>query len=145
MDATSLPRESRRMTPGRDAADDIRAAERARLRALVEPDLDRADAVHAQDYQLITPGGAVLSKQEYLGAVATGELDYRTFEAVSDVAVRAGEHFGVVRYRARIEVWVSGNLDEGTFWHTDTYEFRDAAWQAVWSQATRIRNLAGES
>jgi len=126
------------MTPGRHAADEIRAAERARLRALVEPDLDTADALHAEDYQLITPGGAVLSKQDYLGAVATGELDYRTFEAVSDVAVRTGEHFGVLRYCARIEVSVSGNPDEGIFWHTDTYELRDGAWQAVWSQATRI-------
>ncbi|MGH3345379.1 MAG: nuclear transport factor 2 family protein, partial [Nocardioides sp.] len=88
------------MSPGIDPSDDLRAAERARLRALVEPDLDVADALHADDYQLITPGGAVLSKQDYLGAVAAGELDYRTFEAVSDVAVRAGEHFGVVRYRA---------------------------------------------
>lgn len=45
----------------------------------------------------------------------------------------------ILRYRVRIEINVGGAHDEGTFWHTDTYEARDGHWQAVWSQATRIR------
>jgi hypothetical protein len=38
---------------------------------------------------------------------------------------------------------VDGNgtneLDAGLFWHTDVWERRADGWQAVWSQATRIR------
>ena len=42
------------MTP--DAAV-MRATERQRLRSLVEADMDAAGALHADDYQLITPPG----------------------------------------------------------------------------------------
>ena len=128
------------MPPSSDASDVLRALERARLRALVDADLEAADALHAEDYQLITPGGAALTKSEYLGGIADGSLDYRTFEAVSDVVVRIFAEACVVRYRAQIEILVDGTLDEGQFWHTDTYERRDGSWQAVWSQATRIRS-----
>ena len=126
--------------PSVDAADNLRDLERARLRALVDADLATAGALHAEDYQLITPGGAALTKSEYLGGIADGTLDYRIFEAVSDVAVRTFADVSVLRYRARIEILVAGTLDEGLFWHTDTYERRDGSWQAVWSQATRIRS-----
>ena len=30
-------------------------------------------------------------------------------------------------------------VDSDRFWHTDMYDLRDGRWQAVWSQATRIR------
>jgi hypothetical protein len=126
--------------PSAGVADILRDLERARLHALVDADLATADALHAADYQLITPGGAALTKSEYLGGIADGTLDYRTFEAVSDVALRTFADVCVLRYRARIEILVAGTLDEGLFWHTDTYERRDGRWQAVWSQATRIRS-----
>jgi hypothetical protein len=126
--------------PSVDGADILRDLERARLRALVDADLATADALHADDYQLITPGGAALTKRDYLGGIADGTLGYRTFEAVSEIAVRSFADVCVVRYRARIEILVAGTLDEGLFWHTDTYERRDGSWQAVWSQATRIRS-----
>ena len=128
------------MPPSSDAGDVLRALERARLRALVDADPETAGALHAEDYQLITPGGAALTKSEYLGGIADGSLNYRTFEAASDVLVRISADVGVLRYRARIEILVAGTLDEGLFWHTDTYERRDGSWQVVWSQATRIRS-----
>ena len=114
--------------------------ERERLRALVDRDLDVAEALHADDYQLVTPAGRALSKREYLDAVAAGELDYVVFEAVSEPMVRAFEEVVIIRYRARIEVDFAGGPDAGIFWHTDVYERRGDDWQAVWSQATRIRD-----
>ena len=42
----------------------------------------------------------LLSKQAYLEAVESGDLDYSIFEAVSDVAVRMFDDAGVVRYQA---------------------------------------------
>jgi hypothetical protein len=56
--------------------------------------------------------------------------------------VRASGEAAIVRYRVRIEVWFGDQRDGGEFWHTDAYELREAGWQAVWSQATRIRNQA---
>lgn len=97
-----------------------------------------AERLHADDYQLITPGGVALSKQEYLSAVQEGELLYRTFEAASAVSARVLGDGGVLRYRASIEMTASGRPYDGVFWHTDYYERREGRWQAVWSQATRI-------
>lgn len=122
------------------AADDLRDVESRRLRSLVDVDLDVAEALHADVYQLITPGGAVESKETYLKAIASGALDYRVFEPSSDVAVRVMGNAGILRYQARIEVSVDGGLDQGLFWHTDYYERRREHWQAVWSHATRIRS-----
>lgn len=120
-------------------ADLIRATERERLRSLVARDLDVARSLHADNYQLITPGGATLSKQDYLGQIESGALDYRVFEPESEMAVRCYGHAAVVRYRVRIEVGFGDQRDADQFWHTDLYELRDGRWQAVWSQATRIR------
>lgn len=96
--------------------------------------------LHADDYQLITPGGATESREAYLEGIASGRLNYRVFEASSHVAVRVMGRAGILRYQARIEISVAGDLDQGLFWHTDYYEHRHEHWQAVWSQATRIKS-----
>ncbi|MBF4769402.1 nuclear transport factor 2 family protein [Nocardioides agariphilus] len=119
-------------------AQQLREVERRRLHCLVHRDMAVAASLHADDYELVTPGGAVLSKQDYLTGIESGELDYHVFEAASDVAVRLSGEVGIVRYQARIDIAVSGRTDRGLFWHTDFYEWRDGRWQAVWSQATRI-------
>ncbi len=117
----------------------LRATERERLRALREADMAVAERLHADDYQLIPPTGASLSKREYLDAIASHELTYLVFEAISPVAARVSDQMAAVRYRSQIDVrTASGAMDSGTFWHTDIYEKRDGRWQAVWSQATRI-------
>jgi phage baseplate assembly protein W len=119
----------------------MRDTERKRLRSLVAADMDTADALHAADYELITPRGYAMSKHDYLGRIGSGRLRYLVFEPVSDIAVRGGGEVALLRYQARISV----NEDSGddtavmTCWHTDCYERRDARWQAVWSQATVIR------
>jgi hypothetical protein len=101
--------------------------------------MDTAEALHAEDYQLITPLGYALSKQEYLGSIASGDFRYLVFEAASDIAVRGGGGFALLRYRARISVDDIGLVEPFTCWHTDSYELRAGRWQAVWSQATMIR------
>ncbi len=120
-------------------ADHIRGLEHERLRALVQNEAAVADALHSENYQLITPGGAAISKADYLGGIASGELRYTRFEPASDIAVRVYEDAAAVRYQVRIDIDFAGGHDSGLFWHTDIYEKRDGRWQAVWSQATRIR------
>ena len=117
----------------------LREAERERLRSLVTPDLPVAERLHADDYELITPGGGTMSKREYLDGIASGELDYVVFEPISEIRVRLYVGAAILRYRVRIEILVSGVQDAGNFLHTDAYELRDDRWQAVWSQATRTR------
>jgi hypothetical protein len=57
--------------------DRIRQLERDRLCALVEKDQDVARQLHAGEFELITPFGAVYSKTACLDAIASGEIDYR--------------------------------------------------------------------
>ncbi|HXA46263.1 MAG TPA: nuclear transport factor 2 family protein [Burkholderiaceae bacterium] len=120
-------------------ADHIRDIERQRLRALVAADMDAARQLHADDFQLITPIGVALSKDEYLGAIATEYINYLIWEPGA-IAVRLFENLAVIRYQAQLEVVFGGHkVPLGAYWHTDTYEQRDGRWLAVWSQATAIK------
>ncbi|KOF15096.1 hypothetical protein AC244_24910 [Ensifer adhaerens] len=117
----------------------LRETERARLRALVSADVALARQFHAPDFQLITPIGVSLSRDEYLGAIAAGRIKYQAWEP-ADIAVRLYEGSAVIRYRAQLEVVFDGhNVPRSDYWHTDAYEYRDDRWMVVWSQATAIR------
>jgi hypothetical protein len=120
-------------------ADIIRATERERLSALVDADMDVAWRLHAEGFQLVTPGGATYSREEYLGDIASGDVDYLVWEPTSEIEVRVYGDGAVIRYRAHIEIVFGDNKDVANTWHTDSYEKRGGQWQVVWSQATRIR------
>lgn len=120
-------------------ADRIRATERTRLRALVDGDMTVARPLHAPDFQLITPVGSALSKEQYLGAIAAGQLNYLLWEPES-IEVRLHGPVALIRYRAQLEVIFAGHhVPACRYWHTDAYEQRDGDWQVVWSQATEIK------
>ena len=127
--------------PGGDdaAAELVRATERERLRALVAADMAVADQLHADDFQLVTPRGTVLSKKDYLSRVASGAVNYQVWAFDSPIAVRLHDHVALIRYRSRLDNIVDGQaLGLRRYWHTDTYEQRNGRWQAVWSHATAI-------
>ena len=116
--------------------------ERLRLQALAGADTVAAAPLHADDYWLITPNGSEMTKDDYLGAIASGQLRYQVFEPVSEMAVLGDGTAAVLRYRVRI------SFDDGpgcTCWHTDCYRFRDGRWQVVWSQATEITSGTADS
>jgi len=119
-------------------ADRIRDLERRRLRALVESDMESARQLHAPDFQLITPRGGALSREQYLAAVADGEIRYLVWEP-GPMEVRVHDGVALIRYKALLQL-ASGPHVRPSFqcWHTDSYEKRDGRWQVVWSQATRI-------
>ena len=121
-------------------ADELRGVERERTRALVEGDIEVARRLHADDYQLISPTGSVLSKPEYLGLVASGDIDYLEWEPEA-IEVKLFGSAAVIRYRAplRIVVKAAPNAPSGRFWFTDLYEKRNGQWQIVWSQATQTQ------
>jgi hypothetical protein len=120
--------------------DQLRAVERERLRSLVQADMKTADQLHADDFQLVTPLGGTLSKVQYLGLVASGEIDYLEWEPEA-IEVKLYGNAAVIRYRAQLRIIVKGlpNAPSGHFWHMDLYEKRSGRWQAVWSQATQVQ------
>jgi hypothetical protein len=119
-----------------DVVEELRAIERRRLQALVDGAMDIAMPLHAPDYQLVNGGGGVLSRDEYLGAIASGELRYVVFEAASEIVVRHWDDVAAMRYLARIDVRFGTARDAGHFWHTDLYERAEGRWRVIWSQAT---------
>lgn len=119
-------------------ADQLRAIERARVRALVERDMALAWQLHAPQYQLVTPGGRPFTREQYLGKIDSGVLRYLSWEP-GEIAVRHTERMAIVRYQAMLAL----DAGDGTgtpfpCWHLDSYELIDGRWQAVWSQATKI-------
>jgi len=123
-----------------DAVAFLKYVEHERLRSLVEGDMETAYRLHASDFQLITPFGSTVSKDQYLGMIASGDVDYIEWEPGS-IEVKMYGDAAVLRYQATIRILVKGNPDapSGHFWHTDLYEMRDGQWQVVWSQATEIK------
>lgn len=121
-------------------ADVIRATERDRLHALVEADVERARQLHAEDFQLINPRGESVSKEQYLGGIESGRIDYLVWEPVSPIDVRLHGKAAVIRYQSQLEIVVQGErVPLQRYWHTDSYEKRDGRWQVVWSHATQSR------
>ena len=114
-------------------AAEIRTTERQRLDALVRGDVEEAAHFHADDFQLITPLGEALSKDDYLEAISSGGVDYESWEVVSPIDVRVYDESAVIRYRSKLRIAPG---IEDTPWHTDVYERREGQWQVVWSHAT---------
>ena len=105
-----------------------------RTRALVDRDMATIDALHAPEYELITPAGKVFDRQHYLAAIENGPF-YTAWE-VGEMACRTSPSMAIVRYKARLTFSSGRGL---TCWHTDAYENRAGVWQAVWSQATEVQ------
>jgi ketosteroid isomerase-like protein len=132
---------SDRAPAGQDQAeaDILRETERERLRALVEGDVSRAGQLHTEDFQLINPLGGVLSKEQYLGGIGSGQIKYRFWEPDS-ITVRVYGDVAVIRYQSQLEIDVQGvHIPRRRYWHTDLYERREGQWRVVWSQATGIQ------
>jgi hypothetical protein len=117
----------------------IRQLERERLRSLVAADLATARRLHADDFQLINPAGAPLSKAEYLAQIESGQLNYRAWEA-GEIVVRLYRNAAMIRYRdLRFDVdWQGQPVHRGPMFHTNLYEQRGGQWQVVWSQASGV-------
>jgi phage baseplate assembly protein W len=117
----------------------FRALELERTRALVARDMATIERLHAPDYQLVTPGGSALTRELYLSALADKPF-YAAWQC-GPMQVRVSPAMALVRYEARLS-FPSGSVID--CWHTDSYEWRGKAWQAVWSQATQCPEPAGD-
>src|SRR5262249_3757927 len=91
-----------------DPTERIREIERERLRALVSADGPAVRRLHADDFQLINPAGAPLSKADYWGLIESDQLRYRAWEA-GEITVRFYGDAAAIRYHdARFEVDIQG-------------------------------------
>jgi hypothetical protein len=126
--------------------DDGRARARAEVLALelrAQRDTVNGDAgdlaeVLAPDVQMVTPDGDELTKEEYLDAVGSGDLDFVVFKPVTPIDVRIEGRLAVVTFTSQLDVRADGVHLEHHAWHTVVYEQVERRWQQVWSQVTAI-------
>ncbi len=120
-----------------EEADLLRETERERLSALVAADMEVADQLHADDFEHINPEGRTFTKEEFLGAVEAGGLDFVAIEPEGEIAVRLYDEGAAIRYQGTLEIVAGGEaLPPRGHWFTLVYERRDGDWQAVWSHVT---------
>ena len=89
------------------------------------------------DYQLITPTGTPLSKEQYLGLIASGALVTGYSSRSPRSPSGCGADYALLRYQAHICIEEGDHTADFVCWHIDSYELREGHWQAVWSQATK--------
>jgi uncharacterized protein DUF4440 len=130
-------------TASTSQADRLRAIETARLQALVDADTATARELTAPDFQLINPAGAPLSRDDFLGGIAAGAIDFLSLDTISPVAVRMSGESATLRYRTRFDLVVGGTHLTHDAWTTALYERRDGHWQIVWGQTTAVPNDLG--
>jgi hypothetical protein len=113
---------------------------------LVAADGATAARLHADDLRLINPAGTALPEADYLGGIASGDIDYRVFEPTSRIAVRLYGEAAVIHYQSRTEIVAFGRAAQSLRgWHTDVYERHDGHWQVVWSQMDQYRGVTRRS
>ncbi len=119
-------------------ADEVRDVERRRLAALVAADFEAALPLHADDFQLMTPLGRCLTRDEYFDAIRTRVIHYLAWEP-GPIGVRLRGEVALIRYRAQLQFPpIDDPRTAMACWHIDSYERRGGRWQVVWSHATRI-------
>ena len=125
---------------GASDADRLRAIEQKRTRALVDADTATARRFMADDYQGINPAGEPLSREDLLGAVKAGVLDFLVDGPASPITVRLLGNAAVLRYQRSFDLVVGGTRLTHKGWSTELYERRHGHWQIVWEQATAVPN-----
>ena len=121
-------------------ADRLRRIETTRLQALVDANTATVRRLTAPDFQLINPAGAPLSRDDFLGGVQAGVIDFLALEPGSPMAVRLSGDSATLRYRTRFDVVAGGTHVTHDAWTTALYERRRGHWKIVWAQTTAIPN-----
>jgi hypothetical protein len=120
----------------------LRQTEQKRLKALVDADVAVAGSLIASDFELINPLGEVATREDMLGGVGSGALDFLSDTVTSEIKVRLHGNTAVLRYRHTIDIVVAGigHLTHPA-WTTAAYERRQGKWQIVWEQTGAIGPL----
>lgn len=82
-----------------------------------------------------------MSKNQYLDGIASGTIDYRRFEPVSEISVLTAGELVVIRYKSQIDIEVQGQHLLLRCWHTDCYRRGHDGWQVVCRRQPRSNRV----
>jgi len=107
------------------------------FQAILRADAAVLERVWADDYSLTNPGGNVMEKAGFIGALKSGDLKFETLD-LSDTNVRVYGDAAVVTGRATVKAKGDNQDISEQVRYTSVYVKRQGRWQAVAMQTTRI-------
>jgi len=115
----------------------IRQLENRRFHAMIEADTAALDTILADDLTYTHTNGWVDTKEQFIGWLETGELNYESITTES-VLVRVYAATAVVTGQAAVEIKVNGQAKNLQIRFIDVYVEREGHWQMVAWQSTRL-------
>ena len=114
-------------TPDREG---LLAAHNARIRALLDGDVEALSAVVADDMLFIGPTGSTMTRDEVALAITQGTMQFLRMDC-ADVSTVLYGNTGVLRYAADSETRVDSVVHVSRTRSTTVYIYRNDAWQMV--------------
>ena len=114
-------------TPDREG---LLAAHNARIRALLDGDIEALSAVVADDMLFIGPTGSTMTRDDVALAITQGTMQFLRMDC-ADVSTVLYGNTGVLRYAADSETRVDSVVHVSRTRSTTVYVHRDDAWQMV--------------
>jgi ketosteroid isomerase-like protein len=117
--------------------DDLKQLEEAWVAAVEGNDLERADAILAEDFVLSSAGGVGPSVDREAWLARLPEITTRAY-GISDVQARVFGDVAVVKFNARWEASIGERDLTGDYFLVDVFTRRGDAWQASWRISQRL-------
>jgi hypothetical protein len=114
----------------------IRDLEQAQVHAAVAGDRAALEKIFAPDFRMINPAGAMASRDELLGLLASGKPPYRKANYVTDKVMVYGDRAVVATGTESVEYAADGRPQQRRV--TQVWQKNGAEWQLVLRQATLI-------
>jgi hypothetical protein len=86
----------------------LRQLEPQRVQAQVDADVATADKLLASDFTQVTPSGSLLTKDDALDLLRTGNVDFTKIDVLGDITVHDYGEAAVLTYRATMSVTDQG-------------------------------------
>ncbi len=112
---------------------------KARVRALVEADLETLDQIVADDLTFTTPHGTVLTKPMVFDSVRSGKMNVSRMD-VFDLVVREYGNTAILTYRTETTYTDNEVLVDGSVRSTTVYLRRNSKWKLVAAQQSMIKD-----
>ncbi len=125
----------------RESQREVEAIEQQLRQAELHGDAATLDRYLADDYMGITSNGILMSREQTIARLKSGQLVIRKLD-LSEVKVNVHGTTAIVTCRADIESTQSGLEHDGIFRYTRVYQLRPGGWKIVNFEATRINPAA---
>jgi ketosteroid isomerase-like protein len=114
----------------------IRDLEQAQARAVVAGDKAELENIFAPDFRMINPAGAMASRAELLGLLASGNPPYRKASYETDSVVVLGSEAVMTTGTESVEYAADGRPQQRRV--TQVWKKNGATWQLLLRQATLV-------